>query len=35
MLWRRKGFDFAGAGTVCEQNQLLSVCFGLLAANKA
>src|SRR4051794_24620704 len=30
MLWLRKGFDFAGAWTVCEQNQLLSVCFGLL-----
>src|SRR3954451_9195855 len=35
MLWLRKGFDFAGAWTVCEQNQLLSVCFGLPAANKA
>jgi hypothetical protein len=29
MLWLRKGFGFAGAWTVCEQNQLLSVCFGL------
>ena len=35
MLWLRKGFGFAGAWTVCEQNQLLSVCFGLPAANKA
>jgi transposase-like protein len=35
MLWLRKGFDFAGAWTVCEQNRLLSVCFGLPAANKA
>jgi IS6 family transposase len=30
MLWLRKGFGFAGAWTVCEQNRLLSVCFGLL-----
>ena len=35
MLWLRKGFDFAGTWTVCEQNQLLSICFGLPAANKA
>src|SRR3954447_5626326 len=28
MLWLRKGFGFAGAWTVCEQNQLLAVCFG-------
>src|SRR3954462_11235449 len=35
MLWLRKGFDFAGAWTVREQNQMLSVCFGLPAANKA
>jgi len=35
MLWLRKGFGFTGAWTVCEQNQLLSVCFGLPAANKA
>jgi len=27
--------SFAGAWTVCEQNRLLSVCFGLPAANKA
>src|SRR4051795_874986 len=35
MLWLRKGFGFAGAWTVCEQNQLLAVCFGLPVANKA
>jgi transposase, IS6 family len=35
MLWLRKGFGFAGARTVCEQNRLLSVCFGLPAANRA
>jgi transposase-like protein len=35
MLWLRKGFGFAGAWTVCEQNQLLSICFGLPATNKA
>src|SRR5918911_1402548 len=35
MLWLRKGFDFAGAWTVCEQNRLLSVYFGLLEINKA
>jgi IS6 family transposase len=35
MLWLRKGFGFAGAWTVCEQNQLLHVCFGLPGANKA
>src|SRR3954464_4895141 len=35
MLWLRKGFDFAGAWTVCEQNRLLSVCFGLLKVNEA
>src|SRR5215207_4043230 len=29
MLWLRKGFGFAGAWTVCEQNRLLAVCFGL------
>jgi transposase, IS6 family len=34
MLWLRKGFGFAGAWTVREQNQLLSVCFGLQAVNK-
>ena len=35
MLWLRKGFGFAGAWTVCEQNRLLSVCFGLPTVNKA
>ena len=35
MLWLRKGFDLAGAWTVCEQNRMLSVCFGLPEANKA
>jgi hypothetical protein len=34
MLWLRKGFGFAGAWTVREQNRLLAVCFGLPAANK-
>src|SRR4051794_20580730 len=34
MLWLRKGFGFAGAWTVCEQNQLLAVCFGLPEVNK-
>ena len=34
MLWSRKGFGFAGAWTVCEQNQLLAVCFGLPEVNK-
>ena len=29
MLWLRKGFDLAGVWTVCEQNRLLSLCFGL------
>lgn len=35
MLWLRKGFGFAGAWTVGEQNQLLATCFGLPVANKA
>ena len=35
MLWLRKGFGFAGAWTVCEQNQLLAYCFRLPVANKA
>jgi transposase, IS6 family len=35
MLWLRKGFGFAGAWTVGEQNQLLATCFGLPIANKA
>jgi hypothetical protein len=34
VLWLRKGFGFAGACTVCEQNQLLAVCFGLPQVNK-
>jgi hypothetical protein len=34
MLWLRKGFGFAGAWTVCEQNHLLAVCFGLPQVNK-
>ena len=34
MLWLRKGFGFAGAWTVREQNRLLGVCFGLQAVNK-
>ena len=35
MLWLRKGFGFAGAWTVREQNQLLASCFGLPVTNKA
>jgi transposase, IS6 family len=35
MLWLRKGFGFVGAWTVCEQNQLLAVCFGLSQVHKA
>jgi transposase-like protein len=35
MLWLRKGFGFAGTWTVCEQNRLLAVCFGLPQVNKA
>src|SRR4051812_8954567 len=34
MLWLRKGFGFAGAWTVCEQNRLLALCFGLPQVNK-
>jgi len=34
MLWLRKGFGFAGAWTVREQNRLLGFCFGLSAVNK-
>src|SRR4051794_32942414 len=34
MLWLRKGFGFAGAWTVREQNRLLAVCFGLPAVNR-
>jgi hypothetical protein len=35
MLWLRKGFGFAGAWTVREQNHLLAVCFGRPQVNKA
>ncbi len=35
MLWLRKGFGFAGAWTVHEQNRLLGFCFGLSEVNKA
>ena len=35
MLWLRKGFGFSGAWSVCEQNSLLAVCFGLPQVNKA
>lgn len=35
MLWLRKGFGFAGAWTVREQNQLLACYFGFPVANKA
>jgi IS6 family transposase len=34
MLWLRKGFGCAGAWTVCEQNRLLALCFGLPEVNK-
>src|SRR5436190_1337089 len=34
MLWLRKGFGFAGRWTVCEQNRLLAICFGLPEVNK-
>ncbi len=30
-----KGFGFAGTWTVCEQNRLLAICFGLPQVNKA
>ena len=33
-VWLRKGFGFAGAWTVREQNWLLGVCFGLPQVNK-
>ena len=35
MLWLRKGFGFVGAWTVYEQNQLLSLCFGLPQVHEA
>ena len=34
MLWLRKGFGFAGAWTVHEQNRLLGFCFGLSKVNE-
>jgi transposase, IS6 family len=34
MLWLRKGFGFAGAWTVREQNLLLGACFGLPQVNR-
>ncbi len=34
MLWLRKGFGFAGAWTVHEQNRLLGFCFGLSEVNE-
>ena len=33
-LWLRKGFGFAGAWMMCEQNRLLALCFGLPEVNK-
>jgi hypothetical protein len=35
MLRLRKGFGFAGAWTVCEQNRLLAFCFGSPEVHKA
>jgi len=34
MLWLRKGFDFTSNWTICEQNRLLAVCFGLPKVNE-
>ena len=34
MLWLRKGFGFAGAWTVREQNRMLALCFGLQKVNE-
>ncbi len=34
MLWLRKGFGFSGAWSVCKQNSLLALCFGLPQVNK-
>jgi len=34
MLWLRKGFGFAGAWSVREQNRLLACYFGLPRGNK-
>jgi len=35
LVWLRKGFGFAGAWMVCEQNRLPALCFGLPQVNKA
>ena len=35
MLRLRKGFGFAGAWTVVEQNRMLAFCFGLSEVNEA
>ncbi len=35
MLWLKKGFDFAGAWTVREQNDLIALLFGLQKVNEA
>jgi transposase, IS6 family len=35
MLWLREGFAFAGAWTVCQQNRLLALYFGLPEVHKA
>ena len=34
MLWLRKGYGFAGAWTVHEQNRLLGFCFGPSEVNE-
>jgi hypothetical protein len=33
-VWLHKGFGLSGAWTVCEQNRLLALCFGLLQVNE-
>ena len=33
-VWLHKGFGLSGAWTVCEQNRLLALCFGLPQVNK-
>ena len=35
MLWLKKGFDFSGQWTVCEQNDLIALLFGLQKVNEA
>ena len=35
LLWLKKGFGFAGDGTVRTQNELLACCFGLQMVHKA